>query len=527
MAHALPALAHAAALATPSTPLSPAVLPSGDSSGWTLDVRAAEVPGWFEEPSGRMAQLFSGCGEGRRNAAESECFAAATEAAQKDGRSVRGFMVVDDGARAGVPSGCSYSRVSGTAMFYRNAAGRYGSGYELVCVEDRSPQEGKRADRPERFPRLRDVGPGESSTCADVLPGEGWSTQDYAAGLRVVYERAPTRSTQALALVLRGDMFRGSPAAGIQCAQSIQDSIVTPALQGATGVATAVDSFLSVYAESDGSVWEQYARPINASIALVSVVKRSSQLGGIATAIESWRSYAERHEEAQYTAVLLLRYDLHWKAGITDYLRDARFLGDQLQQGVAFLWREVNGEYMYGSDLYGPFPESWRENLRVPDTAQAFSSGYYADCFLRLVKAQPFEQNFLHTMLEGEGMAQLTDLQREDGRLRYLVDNGVFDSNPCRKSCFLNPLYDLLPRNSWLVQHGICRARSDFLLDEATGTLCCPSPDNCCPNTARACQAQCTTEGRTTTCTSNAVRYQGPLPSLLSSLHHNLGINDL
>ena len=154
----------------------------------------------------------------------------------------------------------------------------------------------------------------------------------------------------------------------------------------------------------------------------------------------------------------------------------------------------------------------------------------------------------------------------------------------CRKSCFLNPLYDLLPRNSWLVQHGTCQARSDFLLDEATGTLpmwkpaalrlwpirpparpasarsssgrsrasaslgqladvawlaghtgvvshtgtlCCPSPDNCCPNTARACQAQCTTEGSTTTCTSNAVRYQGPLPPLLSSLHHNLGINDL
>ena len=27
--------------------------------------------------------------------------------------------------------------------------------------------------------------------------------------------------------------------------------------------------------------------------------------------------------------------------------------------------------------------------MRVPDTAQAFSAGEYADCFLRLVKAQP------------------------------------------------------------------------------------------------------------------------------------------
>ena len=44
--------------------------------------------------------------------------------------------------------------------------------------------------------------------------------------------------------------------------------------------------------------------------------------------------YAERHAEAQYTAVLLLRYDLHWKAGVVDYLRHARFLGDQPQPGM-------------------------------------------------------------------------------------------------------------------------------------------------------------------------------------------------
>ena len=57
-------------------------------------------------------------------------------------------------------------------------------------------------------------------------------------------------------------------------------------------------------------------------------------------------------------------------------------------------------------------------------------------------------------------MAQVVDLQQADGRLRYLVDDGVFDSNPCRVSCFLNPLYDLLPRNAWLVQQGVCQARS-------------------------------------------------------------------
>ena len=87
--------------------------------------------------------------------------------------------------------------------------------------------------------------------------------------------------------------------------------------------------------------------------------------------------------------MLLLRYDLHWKAGVVDYLRHARFLGDQLQPGVGFLWRELNGEYLYGSERHGAFPESWRDILRVPDTAQAFSAGEYADCFLRLVKVRP------------------------------------------------------------------------------------------------------------------------------------------
>ena len=135
MTHAVRALAHATALAAPSTSQSPALLASG-GSGWFIDARVGEVPGWFEEPSGRLAELFNGCGEGRRNAAESECFAAVTAAAQRSGLLVRGFRVVDDGARIGVPVGCSYSHLSKSALFNSNPAGRYGSGYALVCIED-------------------------------------------------------------------------------------------------------------------------------------------------------------------------------------------------------------------------------------------------------------------------------------------------------------------------------------------------------------------------------------------------------
>ena len=123
---------------------------------------------------------------------------------------------------------------------------------------------------------------------------------------------------------------------------------------------------------------------------------------------------------------------------------------------------------------------------------------------------------------------------------QYLVLPSARDTRPwptshlsTLRSCFLNPLYDVLPRNSWLVEHSTCQRQSDFLLDEATGTLCCPSPDNCCPNSARACQVQeetrCVTTAGRVPCPSNAswvVHYQGPQPPP-RRLHHRLAIDDL
>ena len=67
------------------------------------------------------------------------------------------------------------------------------------------------------------------------------------------------------------------------------------------------------------------------------------------------------------------------------------------------------------------------------------------------------------------------------------------------------------------MEHGVCQKQTDFLLDEVTGTLCCPSPDNCCPNTARACQESAV----------DAVRYEGPLPRVFKRLHHRLGIDQV
>jgi hypothetical protein len=101
--------------------------------GWTLDPRVVETPG-----------QFTGCPDGQRNAAESECAAAVHEAALALGLSVGNRLRrMDAGAEGVIPAGCSYSRASQMAMFNPNPAGRTSSVYELVCIEEGPPQQQK------------------------------------------------------------------------------------------------------------------------------------------------------------------------------------------------------------------------------------------------------------------------------------------------------------------------------------------------------------------------------------------------
>ena len=71
--------------------------------------------------------------------------------------------------------------------------------------------------------------------------------------------------------------------------------------------------------------------------------------------------------------------------------------------------------------------------------------------------------------------------------LGYLLPDGGFSSNPCGASCLLNPVYDFLPRGAWVVSSGICQRPSDFIYDPVSQSLCCPSPDYCCPNSKANC----------------------------------------
>ena len=70
--------------------------------------------------------------------------------------------------------------------------------------------------------------------------------------------------------------------------------------------------------------------------------------------------------------------------------------------------------------------------------------------------------------------------------MRYLV-RGQYDSNPCRATCMLNPVYDLLPRMRWIADSHICAKPTDFAYDAKSDSLCCPSPNYCCPNSLANC----------------------------------------
>ena len=136
-------LAHAIALGVPR-PHAPTALAgqyleyteevsvlTASASGWILDPRVYEKPG-----------QFTGCPDGQRNAAESECLAAVQEAATAHGEILEhhDLKEVDAGADGWVPSGCSYSRGHGLqAIFNRNAAGRNWKSYPLVCINQVQP----------------------------------------------------------------------------------------------------------------------------------------------------------------------------------------------------------------------------------------------------------------------------------------------------------------------------------------------------------------------------------------------------
>lgn len=110
--------------------------------------------------------------------------------------------------------------------------------------------------------------------------------------------------------------------------------------------------------------------------------------------------------------------------------------------------------------------------------------------------------HWLHRVLPNFATALQVDRDAPEWRqnrtyapqLGFLWSDGAFSSNPCSGSgCTLNPFYDFLPRNQWVIDSAICQRPHDFAYDEHTGSICCPAPDYCCPNSV----ADCSTPGAT------------------------------
>ena len=102
------------------------------AAGKGLPLQASTTTAWELGPT---AQTKWTCGAGQRNADASECLAAVMAAS---GGAANGHIKLVGTPL--VPPGCSYSHVSGAALF-NSGTGQAGSGeenYQLVCTQNLS-----------------------------------------------------------------------------------------------------------------------------------------------------------------------------------------------------------------------------------------------------------------------------------------------------------------------------------------------------------------------------------------------------
>ena len=324
------------------------------------------------------------------------------------------------------------------------------------------------------------------------------------AGQRAV--RASGRPTHRLAVLLRGQAYRGSTretffvderslptraASQMLCLQSLLARLIEPF--EASG--HHVDVFMTVYRQLGGPLSALLAPFADRVVSLTAVLQRStpSQLLPLAAAVRAFLAWCTAHRQS-YAAVVVTRFDVYLKTDMRALLGAANKI-----DGFRFLWREAGGHWRHHSDpstaerTFSARPwRDWRKsNPRAPDALIAFPFAY-TRCFLGSVRNELFPLrnesrplSFLHNAIVGINRA-LPAIPGRPAGIQYLL-RGQFDSNPCRATCMLNPVYDLLPRMLWITASGICQTMEDFTYDPASDSLCCPSPNYCCPNSVSSC----------------------------------------
>lgn len=325
----------------------------------------------------------------------------------------------------------------------------------------------------------------------------------------------------SIAVLVRGQTYRGvmretfridgmgrvRKAAQRDCLRSLVQHIFEPYERHGH----VVDVFLTVYKDLGGPMDELLA-PFGDRVATITTVvgRTSTQLLPLGAAVREFLSWCRRYKPEGYEAVVVTRFDVLIKTDIHALLGDAR-----LVDGFRLLWREAGGHWRHHSDSRTSARTfmthsrlDWRRgNPRAPDALLAFPYAY-TGCFLASTRNEFFPirnesrpLSFMHNMVPALRRAlpffteHHTMRPRTDGPLapagvpsgmQYLV-RGQFDSNPCRATCMLNPVYDFLPRMRWVSSSAICQSSHDFAYDDKSDSLCCPSPNYCCPNSLNSC----------------------------------------
>ena len=355
-----------------------------------------------------------------------------------------------------------------------------------------------------------------------------------------------------LAVVLRGGAFRGSRddnatvrhAAQLQCSRAIVRHIVRPYER----LGVRVRIFLNVYDDCDDDKLSNLQAPYETHVAAVTklAANASEQLTAAANVLTAFLEHCTAHGDS-FDAVVLTRFDLHFKQPFPHLLgedltelRGVRFLWRELEAGSGWrtLWNMTGAmlarlsehdrkEALRAANRLAKargaimHPRSWLRSVRTSDTFHAFSFGY-TRCFRSAIlyemtrNWQPIAAE--PAMVEPPNASATTPSRNTKAKapgptlphlvtnhwmhkvrysvqralppshLKFIVDRGPFDSNPCQGQCMSNPVYDILPRASWLVESHVCQdPERDFVYDNVSGTLCCPSPDYCCPNSVSDC----------------------------------------
>lgn len=323
-------------------------------------------------------------------------------------------------------------------------------------------------------------------TCSEVA-AHAYNTSRWARGYRDVawldaFVRRDLKVADArqlrLGVVLRGDVR----AEAANCAASVVRHLIEPA----EAADIAVEAILVTYAHYrralEKDVSPAYKKWLT-KVALLPSVKNSTQVAMIASTLRVVLEYSRSRSGRAYTAIVLFRYDLQLKSPMIWRLLAASRLLSLRSHGMRFLFREVPSDFRSDSRMVHAFQSpAWPNRTlgRVTDTLHAFSRSFLP-CFL----ASLWRDSHLHNLhnLHSSMMRILPRAHFEE--VKFLMPReGAFDSNPCRVVCRPNPVF-AMPRTEgslmWPSPHAICQREEDFRTDSVSGTLCCPTPEVCCP----------------------------------------------